>query len=226
MSYRFSDPVGAATTARLQLPPDEQLLWAAYNRFAYYYDVDGLDPLGERKKNAVLRGLRAVGGVAGDFASEMLGETDSSSNTPPPAGVFIVGARKEGLATDVLAALGEPGKNLECLWALTARRLVLFGRPPTPEPVSLGKTLFGVGKGLARAVTGNSRKTYGAHTEGQPVVIEQREVVAEVPRARIAGVAPAQRRRKPCLRLSFVDGSGLELLLPVEDPAVFEWMAR
>ncbi|GAA5171185.1 hypothetical protein [Amycolatopsis dongchuanensis] len=226
MSYRFSDRVGAATTARMQLPPDEQLLWAAYNRFAYYYDVDGLDPLGEPKKNAVLRGLRAVGGVAGDFASEMLGETDSSSNSRPLAGAFVTGQRKEGLATDLLTALGKPGVNIECLWALTARRLVLFGRPVTSEPESLGKVLFGVGKGLARAVTGNSRKTYGPHREGQPVVIERREIVAEVPRARIAGVAAAQRRRKPCLRMSFVDGSGLELLLPAEDPAVFEWMAR
>jgi hypothetical protein len=53
-------------------------------------------------------------------------------------------------------------------------------------------------------------------------------VRAELPRARIAEVAPARRgskfRSKPCLRMSLVDGSGFDLLFGSEDPALFEWM--
>lgn len=225
MSYRFSDPVGPATTARCQLPSDERLLWATYGFGAYYYDVEGFDQLGERKKNVVLRGLRSVGNAAGDFANEALGATDPSSDAPRVGGVFILG-RKDGLAHDLLSASGAPGNELRCLWALTTRRLVLFGPAPGPEPEGLGRILFGFGKDVAKAVTGTAKKSYGDHVEGQPVVIQRRAVLADVPRERIAGLTPARHGRRPCLRVSFVDGSALDLLDRSEDPAVYEWMAR
>jgi hypothetical protein len=43
-------------------------------------------------------------------------------------------------------------------------------------------------------------------------------------RPRIAGFTVAKRRRKPCFRLSLVDGSGVDFVLDGKNPEVFGWM--
>ena len=166
-----------------------------------------------------------MGGVAADFTFEMLlGESDSGSNAPMPASTFVVGERKEGLAEDTLAVFDGPGQRIGSTWALTDRRLVIF-RPPAPEPEGLGKILFGIGKDVAKAVSGTKKVKYGEHVEGEPVKIPRHEFATEVPRHLITAISSDRHRRKPCLRLSFHDGSGLVLLLG-QDPAALEWMAR
>ena len=81
---------------------------------------------------------------------------------------------------------------------------------------------FGLGKGVVEVFTGPTRQK----TNLPPHVVPPRDLLGEVPRERIASVAPARRGRKPCLRVSFVDGSGFEFFFQAEDPAVFEWMVR
>ncbi|MTD57783.1 hypothetical protein [Amycolatopsis pithecellobii] len=222
----LEDPVGAASIARTQLAADERLLWAAAGKGAYYYDIEKLDPLGEKKKGLLSRSLRAAGNVAGDFAFEaVLGGSDSGPDKPPPADVLVFGEHKAGIAHETVVAHGEPGKRLSWIWALTAHRLLILGLPPEREPEGFARSLFTFGKDVAKILT-DTKRNYGEHVEGKSVVIPERKIIAEVPQSRIASVAPAQRRRKPCLRLSFVDGSGIDFLFQVDDPAVFERMVR
>ncbi|MGI5993823.1 MAG: hypothetical protein ACOX8C_02730, partial [Saccharomonospora viridis] len=71
-------------------------------------------------------------------------------------------------------------------------------------------------------------KRYGEHVEGVPVAAKPMAVYGTFAKSTITEIAVARRRTqwrtRPCLRVSFVDGSGLDLLLGVDDESVFEWM--
>lgn len=63
------------------------------------------------------------------------------------------------------------------------------------------------------------------HVEGEPVEPMLTESVFDIPRSEIAGLAPAVRGRVPVLRLSLVDGSGLDFLVAMTDREEVEYAA-
>jgi hypothetical protein len=235
----LADPLGPSAHARKYLcRPGERLLWAAYGR-VFNYDVNGLTPLGEPKKGALRKFGEGAAGFAGDAVSEMLGGSDDGTDRPAPPEVITFGSNLEALAPGLLRGLPPVFATEFRVWVLTADRFaVLEEVPPESAPDSgdrsflakaacFGKGLAKAGKDIADIVTDRT-KSYGANREGEPVTPHEMTVRAELPRARIAEVAPARRgskfRSKPCLRMSLVDGSGFDFLFGLEDPALFEWM--
>jgi hypothetical protein len=217
----MSRDLGPAAVARPRLAPEERLLWAAYSDM-YLYDVRGHDELGARKRGLVSRSLRATGSAAGGVLIETLLLTDDSPGKPKPPDLLVIGDRKEGMAHDLVSAHGEPKKYQDWLWAMTSHRLVLLGPEPVAGQESWGKLVLGLGKGVVEVFTGSGKEK----GDQPPFPVPPRDVLGEVPRARIASATAADRGRRPCLRVSFVDGSGLEFFFQVSDPAVVEWMAR
>ncbi|MGW0517229.1 hypothetical protein [Crossiella sp. NPDC003009] len=231
----FSRPLGPGLLARQHCRPGERLLWATRGQ-VFYYDVDGLDPLGQPRKNALVRGVGAVGRGVGGFVLTGIGEVllgggnDSSSDKPPEADHLIFGPRPGCLAEATVARLGvAPGKRVGRLWMLTSTRLAVLGPRPAPEPppepepapqtrsllgkaTGLGKGLLDVGRDIAKIVA-DTRRSYGAHVEGEPVPVPDLVPLAEIPRQRIAAVHAVDRKREPCLRVSLVDGSGVDFRL-------------
>ena len=234
----FSDPLGAATVARLRFcRPGEQVLWAAY-REVFYLDIEGLDPFREPRKGVLSRGAQGIGGF---MLVEVLlgGGDDSGPDKPPPADLLAFGPAPGCHVHQAMSGIAAPGRRQRRLWVLTPSRLGVLGiRPPHPErpeqPIPEGRSLMrkaaGFGKGLvdtgrdiAKIVTDNRRR-YGDNVEGEPVVIPDWAPLLEFGRDRIGGVAVTERRRKrgsvPCARISLTDGSGLDFLLPAGDPAL------
>ncbi|MEV0678533.1 hypothetical protein AB0I60_18645 [Actinosynnema sp. NPDC050436] len=227
----FDSLPGPGLLARLRVcRPGEQLLWAV-NRTAYYLDVDGLDAVGEPRKGLLGRGVRAVGRGVGGFTLDfvgaaLLGGDDATGSDQPPAPDHLLFGPGPGcLAHQAVPAIPvAPGKRGVVLWALTAHRLVV-ARARDPEPparpersllgkaVSFGKGVVDFGVDAARIIAGNHHD-YGRNTSGQPVPLPEVVVLHEFPRARIASVAPFAREGRPCLRVSFVDGSGVDFLFP------------
>ncbi|HKS48150.1 MAG TPA: hypothetical protein VJT49_24180 [Amycolatopsis sp.] len=232
----FSGYLGPAAVVRpLLAEPGEHLLWAASGG-VFYYDIEGLDALGEPSRGMLNRGLRAVGGFAGDFLFEALvGGDDSSPDKPPPADVIVFGQASGCLAHERIKTLGSAGKPGQWLWALSSNRLAVLGprlaaaaASHKSEKTGLLKAALEFGKGVVNIATDRSR-TYGPNLEGQPVARPDRQIRLRFSRAEIAGAAVAERRAKlrsrPCFRMSFVDGSGLDFVLRTDDPAVFQRMA-
>ncbi|GAA4542747.1 hypothetical protein [Amycolatopsis samaneae] len=236
----LADPLGPATQAAASLHPGERLLWAAYGRVVNYH-IRGLTPLGRPERSALRKLGSGVAGFAGDAVDAMLGGGDDSGpDRPPPPQVVAFGEREGVLAHTFLREL-TPAGPAGRLWALTSSRLVVLHRfvPPEPEPAPPAEKSFvakavGFGKGLAKAgkdiagIITDRTKTYGDNREGEPVPRHEMTVAAELPAARVAGVATARHggklRGRPCLRMSLVDGSGLDFLFDVEDPAMFSWL--
>ncbi|QRP45844.1 hypothetical protein [Amycolatopsis sp. FDAARGOS 1241] len=226
----LADPLGAATQARPHLRAEETLLWAAYGGVVGY-DVRGLDELGHPAKGL----LRKVGSGLADFAGGVVDaalsdeDSGSSGTTQAPPAVVVFGDRTGLLAESLVRGSGT------ALWVLTTARLVLLRVVVPPEPVEepekslLGKAV-GFGRGLAKfgkdvaELIADRSKTFGENREGEPVARKDFEVAAELPRAQITGFAVARRGRKPGLRVSLVDGSGLDLRFGAEEPEAFEWL--
>lgn len=217
----MSKELGAAAVARSRLTPEERLLWAAYSE-TYVYDVRGHDELGARKRGLVSRSLRATGSAAGGILIETLLATDDSPGRPRPPDLLVIGERKDGVAHDLVSAHGAPKQYRDWLWALTSHRLVLLGPAPEREQDGWGKLMFGLGKAAVEVFTGAGKEK----GDQPPLPVPVREILGEVPRIDIASVTVANRGRRPCLRMSFADGSGLEFFFQITDPAVFEWMVH
>lgn len=220
----FSDPLGAATQARPFLHPGEQLLWAAYGRVVNF-DVRGLTPEGRPAKGLLRKLGSGAAGIAGDFVTEALGGGDDSGPDRPPAPqVVAFGDRAGVLAHEFLREIPVQAA-IRRLWVLTPRRLLVLDEPvpapePSPEKSFLGKAI-GFGRDVATIFTDRT-KTYGGNREGEPIALREFGPVAELPRDRIAGVAVAERDRKPVLRMSLVDGSGLDFRFDAEEH--FDWL--
>ncbi|SDC73404.1 hypothetical protein [Actinokineospora iranica] len=226
-----SAPLGAGLVGRLRVcGPGERLLWASY-RQVFYFDVEGLDPLGAPRKNAMSRGALAFGRGVGEFVLTGVGEVlfgggDESGNDKPPAADHLVFGPGPGcLAHQAVPGIGaEPGKRMNRLWVLTTARLAVAAPRPVPEPepeapksllgkaVGFGKGVLDVSRDIAKIVTDNRRK-YGANIEGEPVAVPDLVQVADFPRALIASVQVVNRKRDACLRVSFIDGSGVDFIL-------------
>jgi hypothetical protein len=227
----LSDPLGAATQARPHLHPGEDLRWAAYGRVVGF-DVRGLTPQGEPAKGLLRRVGSGAAGFAGDVLSEALGGGDDSGpDRPPPPQVIAFGDRAGVLAHEFLRAV-PVSAPIRRLWVLTAQRLVVLDEPvpvvePEPEKSLLGKAV-GFGRGVAKfgkdvaEILTDRTKTYGDNREGEPIAPREFVPVAELPAARIARVDVAQRGRKPVLRMSLVDGSGVDFRFDAGEH--FDWL--
>ncbi|TVT50109.1 hypothetical protein FNH05_16215 [Amycolatopsis rhizosphaerae] len=233
----FSHPPGPATVALPLLDePGERLLWATYLR-TFYFDVDGLDARGAPKKGVLHRAARAVGGTAAVFTLDVIfGTSDESPDKPAPPEVLFFGSAPGCLAHQAAGELGESGKTgIRWVWALSTHRFAVLGPAPVEQPeeprepddsvlkkaFSLGR---GIGKGLREAarILADNRQRYGENIEGEPIATPRYSVRTEFPRERITGVAVTRRRtgrrEQPCLRVSLVDGSGVDLLIAATDP--------
>ncbi|MEV6910289.1 hypothetical protein [Amycolatopsis sp. NPDC051071] len=227
-------PLGAASQALPSLHPGERLLWAAYGR-TLNYDVRGLDPWGAPKKSVLGKLGSGAANFAGDVVGAALGGGDDSGASNPPSPQVVVFGAQGGLAHAMVREMSTSG-SLSRLWALTSARLLVLEKfipPPEPEKAAeksfLGKAI-GFGKGVVK--TGKdiaaimTTKTYGENAEGVPITRHPMVVAVELPRERIGGFAVADRGKKriPCLRASFVDGSGMDFLFDCDDPRQFAWL--
>ncbi|WP_410664386.1 hypothetical protein [Amycolatopsis sp. lyj-84] len=226
-------PLGAASQALPSLHPGERLLWAAYGR-TLNYDVRGLDPWGVPKKSVLGKLGSGAANFAGDMVGAALGGGDDVGKSNPPAPQVIVVGEQGSLAHAAVRELSTSG-SLSRLWALTSARLLVlekFVPPEPPEPaeksfmskaIGFGKGVVKTGKEIAAIMT---TKTYGENAEGVPIARHEMVPRAEIPRDRIAGFAVAEhgKKRHPCLRASFVDGSGMDFLFDCEDPRQFAWL--
>ncbi|MEV4312186.1 hypothetical protein [Actinocrispum sp. NPDC049592] len=228
----FSKPVGPATYAMRQLRPNERLLWATYGT-RLRYDVRGLDDHGEPDRSV----LAKIGSGVGGAVLEVISPTEDYDRPDPPQLVVFGGHRPEFLRGLPI----RPGTGLR-VWALTSERFMVIdgvapvqAPEPAPEPdrsllakaIGFGKAVVAVGKDLAQSFA-EATRSYGSNTAGEPVAIRPTQVCGEVPRQGIAGFAVARHgsllRGRPCLRMSLVDGTGVDFLLDSKDPALFEWM--
>ncbi|UUV28416.1 hypothetical protein NQK81_26840 [Amycolatopsis roodepoortensis] len=217
-------PLGAASQALPSLHPGERLLWAAYGR-TLNYDVRGLDPWGVPKKSVLGKLGSGAANFAGDVVGAALGGGDDSGRSNPPSPQVVVLGEQGGLAHAAVRELPTSG-SLSRLWALTGTRLLVlekFVAPEEPVKKSFMSKAIGFGKDIASIMT---TKTYGENAEGVPIARHEMVPCAEIPREAIAGFAVAEhgKKRRPCLRASFVDGSGMDFLFDCDDPRQFAWL--
>ncbi|ONF66849.1 hypothetical protein [Amycolatopsis keratiniphila] len=217
-------PLGAASQALPSLRPGERLLWAAYGR-TLNYDVRGLDPWGVPKKSVLGKLGSGAANFAGDMVGAALGGGDDSGRSNPPSPQVIVFGEQGGLAHAAVRELSTSG-SLSRLWALTSARLLVLEKsvaPGKPSEKSFLSKAIGFGKDIAAIMT---TKTYGENAAGVPIARHEMVPCAEIPRESIAGFAVAEhgKKRRPCLRASFVDGSGMDFLFDCDDPRQFAWL--
>ncbi|OXM51553.1 hypothetical protein CFP71_24835 [Amycolatopsis thailandensis] len=218
-------PLGAASQALPSLDPGERLLWAAYGR-TLNYDVRGLDPWGVPKKSVLGKFGSGAANFAGDMVSAALGGGDDGGASNPPSPQVIVLGEQGGIAHAAVRELSTSG-SLSRLWALTSTRLLVLERvvppPETPSKKSFMSKAIGFGKDIAAIMT---TKTYGENAAGVPIARHEMVPRAGIPRDRIAGFAVAEhgKKKRPCLRASFVDGSGMDFLFDCDDPRQFAWL--
>lgn len=224
-------PLGAASQALPSLRPGERLLWAAYGR-TLNYDVRGLDPWGAPKKSALGKLGSGAANFAGGVVDAMVGSNGGDGSNPLPPQVIVRG-EQGGLAHAAVRELPTSGSPSR-LWVLTGERLLVLKQYLPPEPEKAGKSFMskaiGFGKGVVK--TGKeiteifTKMTYGGQNpEGVPIATHEMVPCAEISREKIAGFAVTERGKKvPCLRMSLVDGSGMDFLFGCDDPAQFAWL--
>ncbi|SDF47341.1 hypothetical protein SAMN05216553_101797 [Lentzea fradiae] len=178
------------------------------------FDLAGLDWRGRPERGGLGKVAGALGNVAAGVVDAALagsGPEDGGADTPH---VVAWGPRADGIAT----RLCQPVAGVSWL-VLTPHRLgrvALVEEPAEPEPE---KSLLGRVSGLAKSARDifGGKSPYPPH---QPIATAEVTTVAEVGREHIGGVAPAERklprqyqtRDVHALRVSFVDGSGVDVL--------------
>lgn len=210
---------GPATLARQVVPAGETVLWAASgNRIAH--DVTGLDEKGQ---------ATAAVWELGRGTATVPTELDPGPGGQPPD-VVVFGDHPGCLAHTTLRHVAPTGVGEWRTWALTSARLLVLDVHRVPVQRRTGSLLrktIGLGRELVDIVTDRARR-YGDNAADVPVTCPPMTVTAAVERSRIGDITVSRRRlcmrTRPCLRMSFVDGSGLDLLLGVDDESVFEWM--
>lgn len=201
-------------------PGEPILLCVGADAGSTRFDLAGLDWQGRPERG----GLGKVAGAFGNAAAGVVdaafagsGPEDGGADTPH---VVAWGPRPDGIAT----RLCRPSARS---WlVLTPRRLAqvsLVEEPAEPEPEkSLLDRVSGFAKS-ARDVFGG-KSPYPPH---QPVATAEVTTVAEVPREQIGAVSLSERklprqyqvRDVHALRVSFVDGSGLDVLTSAPENA-------
>lgn len=225
----FSDAPGPATLARQVVAEGETVLWAAHGS-RFVYDVARLDEKGQPRAGAVSRGLGALGRGAANVAVGLVAGIEDDPGGADLPDVVVFGDGPDCLAHTALRDVPLAARSNWRTWALTSARLLVLDvvrEPSPPRQGSLLRKTIGWGMDIVNIVTDRTKK-YGENVADVPVTCPPMAVSASVDRDRISGLAVSRRRlrmrTKPCLRMSFVDGSGIDLLLGVEDESVFEWM--
>ena len=194
--------------------PDEPvLLCAGAGGAAMRFDVSGLEWSGDPAAGIVGKALWGVAGFAGNVASAVADENLGARELP---GLVVFGPSPDALAP---AAASACRQALVAWLVLTPRRLAWVAAVPEAAEPEPEKSLFDkVGdftRGARDALAGKS--PYPPH---EPVPTVEVATIAELPRPRISGVALAERRMPrgsvpgsaPVLRVSLVDGSGVDVL--------------
>ncbi|EID54147.1 hypothetical protein [Saccharomonospora xinjiangensis] len=221
----FSDAPGPATRARQVISADETVLWAASgDRFVY----DAADA-GEQSPVTAMAGLRVSGAFdrgAVSVAERMTADVEDDEAGNPDVVVF---GGADGLARTALRDVPPTGRGRGRTWALTSSRLLVLDvkERDCAGQGSLLRRSIEFGRDIVDLVTDRIRK-YGGNVSDVPVTCPPMEVVASVDRRHIDDITVSRRRlrmrTRPCLRLSFMDSSGIDLLLGIDDVGVFEWM--
>ncbi|MEU5693287.1 hypothetical protein [Actinosynnema sp. NPDC020468] len=194
--------------------PDEPvLLCVGVSPSAIRFDVTGLDWWGRPERGALGKVAGGLGNAVFSVANAATGGSGPEDGGPDAPTAVVWGPRPDTLATRTCRV----GTGQSWL-VLTSHRLgcvTVVQPPPDPEPEkSLLDRVTGFAKGARDIFTATS---YPPH---RPVETEEVVTVAEVPREHIAGVALAERklprgvqpRQAHVLRLSLVDGSGLDVV--------------
>jgi hypothetical protein len=185
------------------------------------FDLAGVDWQGRPERGALGKVAGAFGNAAAgvvDAAFAGSGPEDNGADTPK---VVVWGPQPDGIAT----RLCRPGPAPSWL-VLTPRRLAqvtLVEEAVEPEPE---KSLLGRVSGFAKSAREvfSTKSPYPPH---QPVATADVTTVAEVPREHIGAVSLAERklprqyqlRDVHALRVSFVDGSGIDVPAPSAENA-------
>lgn len=224
--------IGPVIHARLfACRPGEPLLWAAFTR-RHYFDVPGLSASGVPKEGAL---KRAAFGAVDVLTSYDRTSFDPGPDRPPPPDVVVHGPRPGCAAEELMRPFVRdklvPGEGLpRHLWAMTPVRLTLLGPAPAvpveaDEPTTMlgrtakfGKGLIAAGKEVADIVASKPADKRAT------AELDRLVPVFDIPRERIAGFGLAERKDTPCVRLSFVDGSGLDFVFGGVDREVCERM--
>ncbi|MFD4672616.1 hypothetical protein ACFWNN_23015 [Lentzea sp. NPDC058450] len=186
------------------------------------FDLKGLDWQGRPERG----GLGKVAGAFGNAAAGVLDAALAGSG-PEDGGADIPHVVAWGPQPAVTATqLGQPVAGVSWLVLTPGRlaRVALVEEPAEPEPEDRG--LLGRVSGFAKSAREvfSTKSPYAPHV---PIETADVTTVAEVARAHIASVALAERklprqyqiRDVHALRVSFVDGSGLDVLTPSPENA-------
>jgi hypothetical protein len=205
------------------LPGEPVLLCAASGGAATRYDVAGLDWWGKPERGAVGKVAGALGSAAFGVVDAAFAGSGPEDNGADAPNVVAWGPSPDTIATRL--CLPSPART----WlVLTPHRLayvtVVEDEPdPRSEP---DKSLLDKVSGFARA----ARDAFGStspHPPHQPIATTDMTTVAEIPRQHVTGIAVAERklprqyqtRQSHVLRVSMVDGSGLDVLTAGQEGA-------
>ncbi|HEX7307896.1 hypothetical protein [Lentzea sp.] len=196
------------------LPGEPVLLCAGTTASSTRYDLTGLDWQGRPERGALGKVAGAFGNAAAgvvDAAFAGSGPEDGGADAPH---VVVWGPQAAGIAT----RLCQPVPGVSWL-VLTPRRLAqvtLVEEPAEPEQErGFLDRVSGFAKSARDVFSGKS--AYPPHV---PVATAEVTTVAEVPREHIGAVSLAERklprqyqaRDVHALRVSFVDGTGIDVL--------------
>ncbi|MGX7823604.1 hypothetical protein ACTG9Q_00775 [Actinokineospora sp. 24-640] len=181
MSMRILDYLGPVAHARATLA-DEPVLWAAFSS-GHHFDVRGVGVDGKPRRGL---GVRAATGLL-----DAMGEgPDQASNVPADVVVFGDGQCEAlRLTQDRLPHEGGP-----FVWALTPLRMHVAEllTPEKPEHQGFLKTWFPTSTGV-------------------PALLRETRPLVDIPASAISGFQPADRKGRAGLRMTLVDGSGVDL---------------
>ncbi|MFI9811304.1 hypothetical protein [Saccharothrix variisporea] len=194
--------------------PDEPvLLCAGVDPSSVRYDVAGLDWWGRPERGGLGKVAGGLGNAVFAVANAATGGSGPEDGGPDAPAVVLWGPQP-----DTIATRGCRVTSARSWLVLTPRRLgcvAVAERPAEPEPE---KSLFDRVSGIAKSA--RDMFTGPLYPAGHPVETEEIIAVSEVPRDHVSGVALADRRlprgsaqrQVHVLRLSFVDGSGVDVV--------------
>lgn len=185
------------------------------------FDVAGLDWWGEPDRGALGKAAGTMGNAVFGVLNAASGGSGPEDGGPDVPKIVAWGPQPAGVAVQ-LFQFAPPRSWL----VLTPQRLAcvtVVEEQAEPEP---GKSVLGRVSGFARAARDVFAST-SPHPPHQPVLTVEMTTFAELPREHITAVTLAERklprqyqhRDSHALRVSLVDGSGIDVLVSGQDQA-------
>ncbi|XVV05971.1 hypothetical protein ACQPW3_11520 [Actinosynnema sp. CA-248983] len=196
--------------------PDEPvLLCAGLTPTAIRYDVAGLDWWGRPERGGLGKVAGGLGNAVFAVANAATGGAGPEDGGPDAPAVVLWGSQPDSIATR-----GCRVTSAQSWLVLTPHRLACVAVPERQAEPEPEKSLFDRVTGIAKSA--RDMFTGPLHLPGHPVETEEITTVTEVPREHVSGAALAERklprgtaqRQVHVLRLSFVDGSGVDVVAP------------